>query len=263
MLVFAAVLEVRISKSPSEPRVPFRNISERGNGQSVRASPSRARSAACSAHTETKQFDPCSLRLSKAFSNPPPWSASTSLNYRASNIRTKWPWFGCVREESLTEAENGPKWARGRLLLVRINEQKGRRSAGFQLVPSAEKRMSRLGVLAEGEELSSNPLRCVFNDLRSTQIAVDVAWRILGGCGGLLSSSRAVLCHDLHFVDPTQNAAAIHTQIPPAETRATVQDQAGASDSERHNRGPHQIGKAEHRGSLDVEATPLVLVLAY
>jgi hypothetical protein len=33
--------------------------------------------------------------------------------------------------------------------------------------------------LAEGEELSSNPLRAFFNDLRTTQIAVDVDWRIL------------------------------------------------------------------------------------
>ena len=39
--------------------------------------------------------------------------------------------------------------------------------------------MSRLARLAEGEELSSNPLRRDFNDLRTTQLAVDVAWRIL------------------------------------------------------------------------------------
>jgi hypothetical protein len=29
-------------------------------------------------------------------------------------------------------------------------------------------------VLAEGEELSSNPLRAFFNDLRTTQVSVDV-----------------------------------------------------------------------------------------
>jgi hypothetical protein len=46
-------------------------------------------------------------------------------------------------------------------------------------------------------------------------------------------------------------------------TRDVTQDQAGASDSEGHNRGPHHVGKAEHWGSLDVETTPLVLVLAY
>jgi hypothetical protein len=39
--------------------------------------------------------------------------------------------------------------------------------------------MSRLRILAEGEELSANPLRRVFNDLLTTQIAVDVDWRIL------------------------------------------------------------------------------------
>ena len=43
---------------------------------------------------------------------------------------------------------------------------------------SAE-RVSPEGVLAEGEALSSNPLRAYFNDLRTTQIAVDVAWRIM------------------------------------------------------------------------------------
>jgi hypothetical protein len=36
-------------------------------------------------------------------------------------------------------------------------------------------------MLAEGEELSSNPLRAFFNGLRTTQIGVDVAWRISGG----------------------------------------------------------------------------------
>jgi len=40
--------------------------------------------------------------------------------------------------------------------------------------------MSRVVRLAEGEELSSNPLFCLFNELRSTPIAVDVAWRNLG-----------------------------------------------------------------------------------
>jgi hypothetical protein len=40
--------------------------------------------------------------------------------------------------------------------------------------------MSRQGVLADGEELSANPLSRHFNGLRTTQIAVDVAWRIAG-----------------------------------------------------------------------------------
>jgi hypothetical protein len=35
--------------------------------------------------------------------------------------------------------------------------------------------MSRLRRLAEGEELSSNPLGAFFNDLRTTWIVVDVA----------------------------------------------------------------------------------------
>ena len=35
--------------------------------------------------------------------------------------------------------------------------------------------MSRQGVLAEGEELSSNPLSLYFKGLLTTQIAVDVA----------------------------------------------------------------------------------------
>ena len=39
--------------------------------------------------------------------------------------------------------------------------------------------MSRLGALAEGEELSSNPLSREINDLRTTLILVGVAWRIL------------------------------------------------------------------------------------
>jgi hypothetical protein len=40
--------------------------------------------------------------------------------------------------------------------------------------------MSRLGVLAEGEVLSSNPLSFFFNGLQTTLILVNVAWRILG-----------------------------------------------------------------------------------
>ena len=49
----------------------------------------------------------------------------------------------------------------------------------FRADHRAERR-SLKGVLAEGEELSSNPLRRVFNDLQTTQNAVDVVWRILG-----------------------------------------------------------------------------------
>jgi hypothetical protein len=63
--------------------------------------------------------------------------------------------------------------------VVRINGRESPRSAGFRPVLSARKRMSRMGRLAEGEDLSSNPLRSVFNDLQTTQIAVDVDERIL------------------------------------------------------------------------------------
>ena len=45
---------------------------------------------------------------------------------------------------------------------------------GFQRRPRQSQRLSPKGVLAEGEELSSNPLRAFFNDLRTTQFAVDV-----------------------------------------------------------------------------------------
>ena len=41
----------------------------------------------------------------------------------------------------------------------------------------AESRFAQV-VLAEGQELSSNPLRRLFNGLRTTQIEVDGAWRI-------------------------------------------------------------------------------------
>jgi hypothetical protein len=40
--------------------------------------------------------------------------------------------------------------------------------------------MSRLGVLAEGQEPGSNTLFCRINDLQTTRSLVDVAWRILG-----------------------------------------------------------------------------------
>ena len=46
--------------------------------------------------------------------------------------------------------------------------------------------MSRLGVLAEGEELWSNTLFRHFNGLRTTLVTVDVDWRISAGCNGLV-----------------------------------------------------------------------------
>jgi hypothetical protein len=50
---------------------------------------------------------------------------------------------------------------------------------GLQRADRRAERVSPEGVLAEGEILSSNPLCRVFNGLCTTQIAVDVAWRIL------------------------------------------------------------------------------------
>jgi hypothetical protein len=64
--------------------------------------------------------------------------------------------------------ENGPKWASGRVPVVRINGRESPRSAGFRPVLSARKRMSRLGVLAEGQELWSNPLCVRFQRLSMT-----------------------------------------------------------------------------------------------
>jgi hypothetical protein len=58
--------------------------------------------------------------------------------------------------------------------VVRKNGRKSPHSAPFPSLPGRAKRMSQMGRLAEGEELSSNPLRAFFNDLQTTQIAVDV-----------------------------------------------------------------------------------------
>jgi len=67
------------------------------------------------------------------------------------------------------------------------------RAASLQRVRSLAsviggKRMSRL---AEGEELSSSPLRAFFNDLRTTYISVDVDWRILDLLADIRSPDRA------------------------------------------------------------------------
>src|SRR5918996_4670116 len=57
---------------------------------------------------------------------------------------------------------------------------KNGRIPGLFRTDQQTERLSAWAVLAEGEELSSNPLFCYFNGLRTTQIVVDVAWRILG-----------------------------------------------------------------------------------
>jgi hypothetical protein len=55
--------------------------------------------------------------------------------------------------------------------------------------------MSRMARLAEREELSSNPLRRLFNDLRTTQIAVDVDWRIMSLLSWEDADRRALGAH--------------------------------------------------------------------
>ena len=51
--------------------------------------------------------------------------------------------------------------------------------------------MSRLGVLAEGEELSSNPLFLIFQRLKNTLLLVDIAWRIVAPLWRSLSAPAA------------------------------------------------------------------------
>jgi len=61
---------------------------------------------------------------------------------------------------------------------ARRGEQPAVKNGGIPGLFRAEHRAERVspeGVLADGEELSSNPLRAFFNDLRTTPIAVDVA----------------------------------------------------------------------------------------
>ena len=56
---------------------------------------------------------------------------------------------------------------------------KNGRIPGLFRADQRTERLSAQGILAEGEELSSNPLCRIFNDLRTTRILVDVAYRIL------------------------------------------------------------------------------------
>jgi hypothetical protein len=63
---------------------------------------------------------------------------------------------------------------------VNARQQENGGIPGLQPPDRRAERVLPKGVLAEGEELSSNPLSRYFNELRTTQTAVDVDWRILG-----------------------------------------------------------------------------------
>jgi hypothetical protein len=79
------------------------------------------------------------------------------------------------REERALESDSEPPApAQGAQPLAR----NGRIPGLFRTDHSAE-RVSPEGILAERQELSSNPLRAYFNDLRTTLISVDVDWRIV------------------------------------------------------------------------------------
>jgi hypothetical protein len=70
-------------------------------------------------------------------------------------------------------------------------------------------RPSAQAVLAEGEELSSNPLQWGFNGLRSTSISVDVDWRIL-----------AAWCRSRPAADSGPPSGLRNTPYPDLELRA-------------------------------------------
>jgi hypothetical protein len=63
-------------------------------------------------------------------------------------------------------------------------------------------RLSASTMLAEGEELSSNLLCRIFNDLRTTQISVDVAWRIIDGARDLEVETSVLILHKLDMAPP-------------------------------------------------------------
>jgi hypothetical protein len=124
--------------------------------------------------TVRSQFTPPERRFFKPDSLRAP---SNPLNYRAFNIRTK---MGVVR---LCQRK-GPE-RDGKRPKVGLSRGPGGSDdlpgmATFCGLIRSGKRMSRLGILAEGEDLWSNTLRRIFNNLRITQGAVDVAWRIPG-----------------------------------------------------------------------------------
>jgi hypothetical protein len=75
-----------------------------------------------------------------------------------------------------------------RLLLGVSGTVQARLTPGSAAVSAPRETMlrTRQGCVAEGEVLSPKPLWRVFNDLRTTQSVVDVAWRILGLLDGLI-----------------------------------------------------------------------------
>ena len=81
-----------------------------------------------------------------------------TLKLRSSYILTKSAVVRLRRESRPRETENGPKWAPGPVLVIRINGRKGPHFAGFRPEPRAGKRMSRVARLADQEEPRSNTL---------------------------------------------------------------------------------------------------------
>jgi hypothetical protein len=132
----------------------------------------------CSGHAEPDSFDPCSLRPSGGFSNPPPSDVLQPVelfgfqhpyqNGRGSVASEK------VGRERRKTARNGGLEP---VLMVRTICQERPQSAAFRPRIRSGKRMSRQGVLAEGQELWSNLLcapgrpaggsRCKFGTLKT------------------------------------------------------------------------------------------------
>jgi hypothetical protein len=73
--------------------------------------------------------------------------------------------FGCVREKGRRENGEGSKIASPLPALVRRNSPEAPHSAPFRPSARRRKRISRLKRLAEGQELSSNPLFVRFKGL--------------------------------------------------------------------------------------------------
>jgi hypothetical protein len=91
------------------------------------------------------------------------------------------------RETCVSERNFRPAHASG-------SEQPAAKNGGIPGLQRADRpteRVSAWAVLAEGEELSTNPLRAYFNDLRTTENAVEVDWRIWTPVLGCPSTATA------------------------------------------------------------------------